>query len=341
LSLILIASCSCSAGKDYQNIIHQFVELNTEMGVPKEDVGVLIANVKATLTRSKKAHENFFRTMETQCTSALALIDKEIKSHSDSVADATNQINTWAKNLSKATADRKDATANIKKARVQLKDLKKKVSKAVLNYRVFAEEADKKLNVVKILRDIINDELYNRAPGLVQVTKFTQKLAELKEMLNNDTDSLYSPIVSVLLDLATEQNFSDQSTLKKILTNLNNLDKALREFRTKQEKGLDEEIKTLRKEIKNIRQRIRAYRRMRHQASSKAIDANHYIAYFKHEVAHFTAEKNRMTAVKNFLTKLCDFQKTVHKKSSAHNKKLKTKTLPYLQDALLRIKSAK
>jgi len=342
LSLLLIAFCYCSASQDYKNILHQFVELNEAMGAPKEEVGVMIANVSAAINKSKKAAANFFRTIETHCASGLAKINAAIKANVDAVTDATSNINTWTKNLAAATKDRKDAKAEIVKGRTQLKALRKRVAKLAMDYRVYAEEADKKLTVVKVLRDIITDELFNRAPGaLVQVNKFQQKLAELKEMLNNNSDSLYTPIISVLLDLATEQNFADQGILRKILDNLRNLDKALRDFRTKQEKSLDAELVTLKKQIKNVKHRIRAYRRMSHQAASKAIDARHYIAFFKHEVAHFTAEKNRMTAAKNFFTKLCDFERMVHKKARANNKRIKKEVIPYLSSAVLKIQSKK
>jgi len=192
---------------------------------------------------------------------------------------------------------------------------------------------------VKVLRDIISDELFNRGPkAFVQVNKFQQKLAELKDMLNSNSDSLYSPIISVLLDLATEQNFADQGILKKILENLRNLDKALKDFRTKQEKGLDAELLNLKKQVKNVKQRIRAYRRMSHQASSKAIDARHYIVFYTHEIKHFNAEKKRMEEAKNFFNKLCDFQKAVHKKNVATIKKFEKVTIPYLFSSAQKLK---
>jgi hypothetical protein len=331
LSLILIACCYCSAKNDYENIIHQFVELNESMGAAKEDVGVMLANVKATLDKSKKAAANFFRTIETHCASGVARLNAAIKANTDAVTDATSNVNTWGKNLAAAVKDRKDAKSEIAKGRAQLKGLRKRIAKLAMDYRVFAEEADKKLTVVKVLRDIITDELFNRAPGaLVQVNKFQQKLSELKEMLNNNSDSLYSPIISVLLDLATEQNFADQGILRKILDNLKNLHKALVDFRTKQEKSLDAEMVTLKKQIKNVKHRIRAYRRMSHQAASKAIDARHYIAFYKHEIAHFTAEAGRMGKAKSFFVKLCDFEKKVHKAAKAHNKRLRSVVLPKL-----------
>jgi len=331
LSLIMIACVLSSATNDYKNVIHQFVELNEAMGKSKEDTGLQIAKVKGVLGKEKEAATKFFRALETQCTSGVAKLNEAIKANTDAITEATSQLNNWKKNLVSATKDTKDAGVEIKKPRGSLKVLRKRVAKLTMDYRVFAAEADKKQNVVKVLRDIISDELINRAPGaLVQVNKFQQKLGELKEMLNSSSDSLYSPIISVLLDLATEQNFADQGILKKILENLRNLDKALKDFRTKQEKGLDAELLNLKKQIKNVKQRIRAYRRMSHQSSSKAIDAKHYIVFYTNEVKHFSAEQKRMETAKVFFNKLCTFEKNVHKKHVAGVMKWEKITIPYL-----------
>jgi len=239
------------------------------------------------------------------------------RGYESGATDAKSNLNNWKKNSVAATNDQKDAQANIVKGKQQLVNLNKRVSKVTMDYRVFASEADKKLHVVKVLRDIISDELINRGPSsLVQLNKFQAKLSELKELLNNNSDSLYTPIISVLLDLSTEQNFADQGVLRKILQNLNNLDKALRDFRVKQEKSLDDEMKSLRKQIKNTRQRVRAYRRMRAHAVSKRIDAQHYINFYTHEITHFNSEKKRKSAELRLFTKLCDFQRRVHKEAS-------------------------
>jgi len=294
------------------------------LGAEKADAALIVAQVRDAVVSGKKDFANFFRAVETHCTNAVANIKRTITELVSSVNDATSSKNTWTKNLATATADAKDARANIVKARGQLVSLRKRIAKLTMDYRVYAEEADKKINVVKVLRDIITDELFNKAPGaLVQVNKFQEKLSELKGLLNNNSDSLYSPIISVLLDLATEQNFSDQGVLRKILQNLNSLDKALKEFRLKQEKSLDVELKNIRNQIKNIKQRIRAYRRMKSQAVSKRIDASHYISFFTHEIAHFAAEKGRKEAELHLFKKLCDFERRMHKKGVAAYKWLK------------------
>jgi uncharacterized protein YdcH (DUF465 family) len=295
------------------------------MGVQKEDVGVIIAQVKNTLEGGAKQYTNFFRTVETQCASASARLNSAIKGLDSNISDAGSNLNNWTKNSASATADQKDAQGNIAKGRVQLNGLRQRISKITMDFKVYASEADKKLNVVKVLRDIITDELFNRTPGaLVQVTKFQDKLNELKELLNNNSDSLYSPMISVLLDLATEQNFSDQAVLKKILQNLNNLDKALKDFRAKSESSLDAEVANIRKQLKNVKGRIRAYRRMRAQAISKKIDATHYISFYTHEISHFNAEKGRKYTELNMFKKLCDFQKKNHNQGKQNFTKLRS-----------------
>jgi len=329
LFLFSIAFCSSSTKQDkFPSILQQFVELNEAMGADKPvDAAVTIAQVANAVQTAKKKSADFFRTLETHCASAVAAIKNSIKELGTSSDDAKNQLNKWKVHLTTATKDAKDAQENIVKARQQLKAIKKRVAKLAMDYRVYASEADKKLMVVKVLRDIITDELYNKGPrALVQINKFQQKLSELKELLNNNSDSLYSPIISVLLDLATEQNFADQGVLKKILQNLTNLDKALKDFRLKQEKALDEEMKNVRAQAKNTRQRIRAYRRMRSQSNSKRIDATHYINFYTHEIAHFTAETGRKQEELNMFTKLCEFEKSVHKKSVAAHKWVKAQT---------------
>jgi len=343
LLLISVSFCASSAKNPdkFPNILNQFVELNEAIGVEKADVGVIVGQVKSSLVSGKKDFVRFITAVEKHCSSAVGNIKRTISNLNSSLNDAKSNLNNWTKNLATATADAKDAKANIGKAREQLVALRKRIAKITMDYRVYAEEADKKINVVKVLRDIITDELFNKAPGaLVQVNKFQEKLAELKGLLNNNSDSLYSPIISVLLDLATEQNFSDQGVLRKILQNLNSLDKALKEFRSKQEKGLNAEMKTIRKQMKNVKQRIRAYRRMKSQAISKRIDAQHYMTFYGHEIKHFNAEKGRKEAELNMFKKLCDFERRMHKRGVKAYKFFK-QVAKDVSARILKIKSSK
>lgn len=324
---IMSSFCTCSTKDKFASILQQFVELNDAMGVQKEDVGVIIAQVKNTLDGGARQFTSFFSAIETHCASATAKLSSSMKSLDSNVNDAKSNLNNWSKNVGAAIRDQKDAQVNIGKGRAQLVGLNKRTAKITMDYQVYVTEADRKTNVVKVLRDIITDELFNKTPGsLVQITKFHEKLTELKELLNNNSDSLYSPMISVLLDLATEQNFSDQTVLKKILQNLNNLDKALKDFRAKQENSLESEINSIRKQITNVKGRVRAYRRMSAQAVSKKIDASHYISFYTHEITHFTTEKGRKNGEHIMFKKLCSFERKVHKAGNQAFHSLKSTT---------------
>jgi len=137
-------------------------------------------------------------------------------------------------------------------------------------------------------------------------------------------------MIGVLLDLATEQNFSDQTVLRKILQNLNNLDAALRNFRTKQEASLNNEVSSLRRQTRNVKSRIRAYHRMKQQAYSKVLDATNYINFYRHEQSHFTAEQGRQNNELNLFNKLCTFERNIHNASVAAFKQFKSQILPSL-----------
>jgi phage shock protein A len=316
--------------------------LNEAVGNQKEDIGVMLANVKNTLEKGRKQHEEHFRTLSNHCATANSKIQASIVKLTQATTDSQNTLNQWKSSIAQATKERKDATDNIKTAKGQLKAFQKRVDKLLLDYKVVAEEADQKLNVVKLLRDIITDELLNRSPGsFVQLSKFQQKLNELKGMLNNNNDSLYAPIVTVLLDLATEQNFSNQGVLKKILENLTSLNASLTNFRSKQEDGLKKEEKNLHGQMKNTMDRINAYSKMRAQATSKGLDANHYIKFYTHEITHFNAEKARKLEEQRMFGKLCDYEKNANKQDVKRFTQFKSLIVPHLFSQVQNLNSMK
>jgi peptidoglycan hydrolase CwlO-like protein len=320
LFLIVIVYVNCS-GRRLEKLLDDFVELE-KIQKKAPTPGVLLAQIRNAFENQSKANKDFHRTLKTHCTSANTKIQNSINSLTQAITESQNNLNNHKNQLTKSQTSAKDAAGNIKTARAQYKDLQKRLDKTLLDYKVVAQEANQKLSVVKLLRDIISDELLNNAPGsFVQLNKFQEKLNELKGMLNNNNDSIYAPIVSVLLDLATEQNFSNQSILKQILVNINNLDKALKEFRKRQEAGLDTETKSIRAQMKNTVARIQAYSKMRAQARSNALDAQHYIKFYTHEIEHFNAEKGRKTEEQKMFTKLCTFQKSTRKNFKARSER--------------------
>jgi len=337
LLLCLIAYVS-SSDQRYKKILTDFAELSEALGNQKEDTGVLMANVRNAIAKQRVNARAHWRLLNTHCASAHAKLQTSLKNLDTSTTDSRNELNKWRAAATQAKREVVEAATNIKKSRVQFRNLKKQHNQVLLDYKVVAEETDQKLHVVKMLRDIISDELLNHAPGsFVQLNKFQAKLNELKGMLNNNNDSLYAPIVSVLLDLATEQNFSNQAVLRQILTNINNLDAALTKFRAKEEAGLDVAVKALRGVMRTAREKILEYGRMRAQAVSRSLDARHYIKFYNHEILHFTAERKRKVDEQKLVTKLCTFQRNSHKRDKRRIARFRREVIPFLFNSIQRL----
>jgi len=65
------------------------------------------------------------------------------------------------------------------------------------------------------------NELMNSSPSLVQIRKAKNSVANIQKKLGKKNQ--YSPLIKALTQLAIDQNFSDQDTVKKIVDLLENL----------------------------------------------------------------------------------------------------------------------
>jgi len=336
--LLTITLCSTS---QYSTIINQFIELNNELGNPREDVGVIISSVKNVINDQEKVQNTDFNELNQICISAETSVNGAITKLNNDVNDSTKNLNEWKAVLAASMQQVQRTEGNISGTTKKLGETKTAIDKSLEDFKVFVTETDQKLNVVKILRDIITDELLNHTGGhsFVQLNRFTEKLNELKGMLNNENDSLYSPLVSVLLNLASEQNFSDQGILKKILENINNLEANLRQFRHQREGSLNTELKTLRASLANLGKIRGAYENMRAQSLSKRIDSQHYIQFYTNELSHFNAEKIRKNEELNLLHKICNFERNAHTASVRDLQAFKSQVVPYIVEQIQKLQS--
>jgi len=337
--MVLLLTFTLCSTSQYSNIINQFIELNNELGNPREDVGVIIANVKNVITDEEKQEASNFNELSQLCNSAETLVNTSITKLGNDVNESTKNLNEWKGVLESSTVQVKRTEVNISETARKVVEGQNRIEQLLEEFKVLATETDQKLNVVKSLRDIITDELlnHNGAPSFVQLNKFTDKLNELKSMLNSENDSLYSPLVSVLLTLASEQNFSDQGILKKILQNINNLESNLKQFRAAKEESLNAELKNMRSSNVNLGRIKNAYNNMRTQSLSRQIDAQHYIQFYTNEINHFNAEKNRKTDELELVRKICNYERTAHLSASRDLQDFKSKVVPLIVEQIQKL----
>jgi len=199
--------------------------------------------------------------------------------------------------------------------------LKKQIKQEIKNIKEFGSEAEGKLVIIKTLRDIITDELLadanTRASSFVQLQTFNDKLHELKALLENSHDTMYSGLVTTLLALAEAKGFSDQKILKQILDVLKKLETSLLAFRKKQDTEGQNNIKNLKTQAKEKVNQIKSLAKLITTNKSNQIDNDTIIKSSAKSVKMLDAEVARKSGESGFWNKLCLYQDGLKKASDA------------------------
>jgi len=187
------------------------------------------------------------------------------------------------------------------------------------SYRERISESNEKLVVVKQLRDIIEDELLNdmrRDSSFIQLTNFKSKLSILQYLVNKSKDEFYSPILSVLVHLASEKNFSDQSILKEILSNINQLEGSIRAFIKTQEITFTESLKNLKQEEENLQKELDTFKKFERFLISSMHFAVANRKILSKDLAHLKSEIKRKRSEQSMFNKLCEIEEDEFKGDS-------------------------
>jgi chromosome segregation ATPase len=291
--------------KAFQEIMDDFVEVHKAAG-QSVDQGLLVSELRVALDSSAKKYAEFVSGLSRSCLNARAKVDSFIKRLTEARLEAQNQVkNTWANQLASGRKSATSSQASIVKVGAQLGVLQKQITQIVIDYHEGVTETDNKLHVVKQLRDIIEDELIN--PGqFVQIQKFNDKLKNLQELIKKSGDSLYTPIIQTLVELASEQNFSDQKILKAILSNLNQLQASLESFKKERETALNVTLKNLKAQEENLNGQLNDYHKLEQSAVSSINEANQNTVVLNTEITNLTAEIDRKNEEYKSIQHLCE-----------------------------------
>lgn len=322
--LVTIALSSCSKIASFDGILSKLVQLNTAAGKDSNHIASLIASVKNSYQDAENQFGNFIKAVEGKCAagetahkSFVERLDAEVTSLEASSQAATDNISAVQKLIEENNNSLKKATSN-------LEDTKNQISHAVEEYNTYSVEAEAKLVVIKTLRDIINDELYNHnipKTSFVQLKTFTSKVRELQSLLNNKNDILISPLVSTLLSLAQNNKFSDQGILQKILEVLGSLENSLKKFRSDQESTGRESIKSLKDLARTAVNEIIKLNEIDQSLKSQLSDSNATVTRAKQEIQEISNEKKRKVNEFTYFGKICDYQQSIKTNSQGFNQR--------------------
>ena len=290
----------------FQEIMDDFVQVHSAASA-QIDLGLVLSDVKITLQAGEKRYKEFLSTFLSGCNNAKAKVNKFVTGLQNARAEAQNQIsNTWASQTEKGRKGVTDAVASAAKVSKDIADIKANMAKIVIDYHSGVTETDMKLNVVKQLRDIIEDELINPGQSFVQIRKFNEKLAHLNELIKRSGDSLYTPIIATLVELASEQNFSDQKILSTILKNLKELENSLNAFRLERENAMNVTLKSMKAQEDNLAAQLTDYHHLEQRYASDVFEASQNTQLLNTEITNLNSEITRKQDELQSVTKLCD-----------------------------------
>jgi len=302
--------------KASQEIMEDFVEVHKAAG-QEVDVGLTLANVNLNLQASAKKYKEFISSFVLTCNNAKAKVSGFVKSLENARDEAKNKVaNTWTKQLAKARKGISEAQTNAKTTVTRLEAIHKEMEKTVMDYHVGVVETDNKLNVVKQLRDIIEDELVNPGKSFIQVGKFNEKLQNLQALVKKSGDSMYEPIIATLVSLASEQNFSNQKILAAILKNLKDLETSLTKFKAEKELSMNAGLKILKAQEENLTSQLEDYHHLEQRNVSDVAEANQNIDLLNSDITNLTSEITRKTEEFTAIQHLCDRENEMFKAGS-------------------------
>jgi len=232
-------------------IVNELVELNMDAGTPQEKILSLLGNILKSTDTGEHIAKKVFTGIQDRCTRGqdkLTSFAKKIKADilrdQSKMSDSDDKIKKIRKTYDKLKKQIKEAGESVGK-------LIKRFKKEVSEFKSYQIEASEKLDVIKRLKDIILDELVNGSkPGaFIQVDKFQSTVNELQtKMKNMDSQGLFTPLLSTLVTLASEGNFTNQKILRKILGLLNKIKNNLESFSKKHEKDFTKILALIKKQ---------------------------------------------------------------------------------------------
>jgi hypothetical protein len=293
-------------------IVGELIELNKDAKTPEFQVHQLLSQIAEGAKGTLTATNSVFKGINSRCTRGSTKLNEFLKKlNADLLLDGAliNRAQTHLKTL------RRDGgifNKNIKDAEDGLERINGRYQKEIAHNRRVTFEAYAKLDVIKRLRDIINDELINgsKAGAFVQLEQFKSAMTDLQEKMSKVEDTLFSPLVSALVSLANQRNFSDQGILKKILTLLAKIGSNLKAF-LKRHKADHKKILGLIGQQRTLKgKQLRDYMRLKAQIGQDIIFENDAISHATNSsqlLKSQIAKKNR--ELKHW-SKLCNHEKT-------------------------------
>lgn len=232
--LFLSSYCIEKKADNVNQIIDELVELNRIILTPAQKIGRVVAQIREAARDSAKAFDAFYSRVKTNCNAGSGYLKSFTDKLKGDKINAQASINHARNRVKVNQAAHSKLKKQLKDARAALEQAHKRQGREAHEFNQRLLEAESKLTTIRHVRNIVVDELLNgKAPAsLIQVNTISTKLNELKTMVEKDNDSLFTSVIGNLLEMASQQNLNDQTTLRKFLGSLRKLNRRIKAWRT-------------------------------------------------------------------------------------------------------------
>ena len=314
LSIALCAEVETTVDShEFKEIIDDFVEIHKEAEVGF-DIGMVLGGLKMNLDASQKQYREFLNSFMVSCNDAKAKLGNYIVSLKNSADETKNQALQWKKDSEKAFRESGKNERMLNQTKITLQKVMQDMAQLIVEYHRGVSESESKLAVIKQLYNIIEDELIKPSGRSFVQLKFHKKLFDLQQLLSRTGETLFTPIISTLVQLASEQNFSNQHILKQILLNLRKLRASIEKYKAEKESGMNSKMVLLKQQQDNLESQISDYKRLSERYVSIITEADHNMGLLNNDFSNLQTEVGRKSTELLSLNKLCEEENTMYKK---------------------------
>lgn len=310
-------------------IVNELVQLNKIAGSETIQIQSLLNKVSGAVNANGKAIKGTFEGINTRCDRGTKQLNDYLKKlRADLLSDNANASSAEGKLKAIAKKSHK-LEKDMAALRKSIKQTKSEYAKEIALDRQVRVEAVEKRDVIKRLVDIINDELLN-APNepkkngaFVQtserLTQFKEAVIQLKDKMEKVQDTLFAPLVSALINMATERNFSDQKILRTILQLLAKIDSNIKNFLKKHYKSHKQILALIGQRRASEYKQLRELFNLRAQSQQDVHYHNGIISHSKSSSTLLNYQIGKKTKeLKNWL-QLCDAEEALGKRMTKDN----------------------
>jgi DNA repair exonuclease SbcCD ATPase subunit len=317
-TLLVLSICSRARLNSFGGILDKLVQLNQEIGTPLTDIAARINEIKNSQNDARESIERYHAAFESKFELTSQFSADFINKLKNAVLAAQARIDQAIKDNEKLENEQMKYGEQIEIAQQNLNEVEDQIKKALDTLKSIEIGAESKKAVIKVLLDIIQNELNSTEPStneskssagssFIQLSKFNEKAHELKSLLRTD-DSKYSPLLSTLLTLVEKQGL-DHDVLKNTENVLNDLGADLEQFRQKQVNDQRNNIDTLKEKAIGYTEQLKILAGLLIANKNQMLDNKNAQDASKREIGSLNAEIERKTKEHEHYSKIWELHK--------------------------------